>query len=648
MRATKAQLAVDIDFEKAKYPLLGMPKIDGCFSGDTLVLTNIGNIPIKDIVNNKLKLKVISYNENTKQLEEKKIINWFNNGTKQGLNFRSTYITKNHKMFNGVAWDKAEDRSDNAVIDDDTLSGFIIGMLLGDTSLVVERRDQGFGGARLKWRNSLNDKSYGDIKAKLLSKVTSVTMKQEISGYGKDVVTYTTKKINHLGACLWNLHLTATDASIGKRKENLTSKDLLKFNDVSLSIWYLDDGHLQYNNGNLDTPRIFLDVSRYSERTCEMFVSFFKNKYRCNPTFSIYKNGVGKRLSFTTVDSVFLLWRMAKVCSGLLPRKFPENLRFNAIPDAFNMPELKIIKSVVGKECEARFTAYDIEVEDNHSYFANGVLVHNCRAINLDGTLKARSLKPHENLFTTEKYSKDIYLGFDGELIVGAPNEEDTLNRTSSATRTINWKGDISWYVFDWLHPEVVHLPYIDRLHKLKDYVRNQGWALDGIHVVTYEIVNNAEEAEAFYQKCLDEGYEGAVFRNPNGKHKSGRSTLKENDFLRAKPQSTKEAVVLSVYEAMENQNEVKINELGRTERSSHKENLVLKGMLGGMIAKCLVTGLEINVGPGKMTHDQRKYYWLHQDEIVGKIITYKSMDKGVKDLPRFPRFIDIRSERDM
>ena len=270
------------------------------------------------------------------------------------------------------------------------------------------------------------------------------------------------------------------------------------------------------------------------------------------------------------------------------------------------------------------------------------------RAINLDGTLKARSLKPHENLFTTEKYSKDIYLGFDGELIVGAPNEEATLNRTSSATRTINWKGDISWYVFDWLHPEVVHLPYIDRLHKLKDYVRNQGWALDGIHVVKYEIVNNAKEAEAFYQKCLNEGYEGAVFRNPNGKHKSGRSTLKENDFLRAKLQSDKEALVLSVYEAMENQNEATINELGRTQRSTHQENLVGKGMVGGLVCKCLETGLQINVGPGKMKHNQREYYWLHQDEIVGKIIKYKSMDKGVKDLPRFARYIDIRSERDM
>lgn len=270
------------------------------------------------------------------------------------------------------------------------------------------------------------------------------------------------------------------------------------------------------------------------------------------------------------------------------------------------------------------------------------------RAINLDGTLKARSLKPHENLFTTEKYSKDIYLGFDGELIVGAPNEEDTLNRTSSATRTINWKGGISWYVFDWVHPDVVDLPYAERYNALVDYVTLNKHLMEDVFVVTFDYINNAEEAETFYQKCLDEGFEGAIFRNPNGKHKSGRSTLKENDFLRAKPQSDKEAVVISIYEAMENKNEVKINELGHTERSSHKENLVPKGMLGGMIGKCLVTGLEINIGPGKMTHDQRKHYWLYQDEIVGKIIKYKSMDKGVKDLPRFPRFITFRSERDM
>ena len=30
-------------------------------------------------------------------------------------------------------------------------------------------------------------------------------------------------------------------------------------------------------------------------------------------------------------------------------------------------------------ESEINFLAYDIEVEDNHNYFANDVLVHNCK-----------------------------------------------------------------------------------------------------------------------------------------------------------------------------------------------------------------------------------------------------------------------------
>jgi DNA ligase-1 len=98
----------------------------------------------------------------------------------------------------------------------------------------------------------------------------------------------------------------------------------------------------------------------------------------------------------------------------------------------------------------------------------------------------------------------------------------------------------------------------------------------------------------------------------------------------------------------MENQNEAKTNALGRTERSTHKENLVGKGILGGMVAVDLISGKEIKVAPGKMTHDQRLHLWTHQEEIVGKVVKYRSMDKGVKDQPRFARWIDFRSERDM
>lgn len=272
------------------------------------------------------------------------------------------------------------------------------------------------------------------------------------------------------------------------------------------------------------------------------------------------------------------------------------------------------------------------------------------RMLNIDGNALARSLKPHECKFITEKYSNDLFAGFDGELTVGDTAAEDVLNKTSSATRTIGWQGEIAWNLFDWIPtPEFGNYSYEERYNYLVKYVNNLPEAVShDIKVIPYTVINTKEEAIEFYEKCLDEGYEGAIFRNPKAKHKDGRCTVKEGAYLRMKPQSTKEAVVLSVYEAMENQNEAKVNELGRTERSSHKENLVPKGMLGGMIGKCLVTGLEINIGPGKMTHEQRKHYWLHQEEIIGKIITYKSMDKGVKDLPRFPRFIDFRSERDM
>lgn len=272
------------------------------------------------------------------------------------------------------------------------------------------------------------------------------------------------------------------------------------------------------------------------------------------------------------------------------------------------------------------------------------------RMLNIDGNALARSLKPHECKFITEKYSNDLFAGFDGELTVGDTTAEDVLNKTSSATRTIGWQGEIAWNLFDWIPtPEFGNYSYEERYNYLVKYVNNLPEAVShDIKVIPYTVINTKEEAIEFYEKCLDEGYEGAIFRNPKAKHKDGRCTVKEGAYLRMKPQSDKEAVVLSVYEAMENQNEATINELGRTQRSTHQENLVGKGMVGGLVARCLATGLQINVGPGKMKHDQREYYWLHQDEIIGKIIKYKSMDKGVKDLPRFPRFIDFRSERDM
>ena len=61
---------------------------------------------------------------------------------------------------------------------------------------------------------------------------------------------------------------------------------------------------------------------------------------------------------------------------------------------------------------------------------------------------------------------------------------------------------------------------------------RNQGWALDGIHVVKYEIVNNAKEAEAFYPKVpLMKDMKSKYFVIQMVNINQDDSTLKENDF---------------------------------------------------------------------------------------------------------------------
>ena len=175
------------------------------------------------------------------------------------------------------------------------------------------------------------------------------------------------------------------------------------------------------------------------------------------------------------------------------------------------------------------------------------------RLLNIEGNALARSLKPHECKFITNKYSNDLFAGFDGELTVGETTADDVLNKTSSATRTINWQGEITWNLFDWIPTKAFgEYSYEERYNYLVKYINNLPEAGEfNIRVIPHVVISSVEEALSFYVKCLDEGFEGAIFRSPTAKHKDGRCTVKEGAYLRMKPQSTKESVVLSVYEGM-------------------------------------------------------------------------------------------------
>ena len=272
--------------------------------------------------------------------------------------------------------------------------------------------------------------------------------------------------------------------------------------------------------------------------------------------------------------------------------------------------------------------------------------VDGVRALNLTGNLTGRSLKTHKNKHITALLSKPEFLGCDGEIAAGVWTSASLCRDTTSAINTIEGTPEITWWLFDYLHPEVLSSGYKERYKRLQEVV--EGLALPYVKIVPVTFLYDTHDVNEFEAACLAEGFEGVILRDPDGLHKSGRATVKGGSYLRIKRFSDAEAVVVSMDEMMKNLNEAKTNELGYTERSSHQENKEGKGMVGNLVCKDVESGLTISVSAGSMTHEDRKFYFDNKEEIIGKTIKYKSFRHGVKDLPRFPTFLSIRAETDM
>jgi len=97
----------------------------------------------------------------------------------------------------------------------------------------------------------------------------------------------------------------------------------------------------------------------------------------------------------------------------------------------------------------------------------------------------------------------------------------------------------------------------------------------------------------------------------------------------------------------MHNGNEATTNALGRTERSSHKDNKTGLNSLGGFECRDVHSGVEFKCGTG-LTADDREKLWKDRDGLIGKLIKYKFFPIGSKDKPRHPVFLGFRSKLDL
>lgn len=245
-----------------------------------------------------------------------------------------------------------------------------------------------------------------------------------------------------------------------------------------------------------------------------------------------------------------------------------------------------------------------------------------------------RSLKPIKNNYVRGKLAELKLDYLDGELLTMTGNSVDNFNVIQSKLSTHSGMPDFLFMVFD--HFQYPHEPFKKRLTRYVEKVSE----VDNkrVEVVFQHLIQNEEELLEYERRQLELGWEGVMLRSLDGQYKFGRSTVNEGILLKLKRFKEDEGTIVGQYEKLHNANEATTNELGYTERSSHKENMVPMGVLGGFTVSW--RGVEFDLGSG-FDDDQRQKYW--KENNAGKKVTFKFQDIGPNGKPRFPIFRGIR-----
>ena len=263
------------------------------------------------------------------------------------------------------------------------------------------------------------------------------------------------------------------------------------------------------------------------------------------------------------------------------------------------------------------------------------------------GVAYSRTLKPIPNKSIQQFFmdNKDIYEGFDGELIVGDMTAPDVFNKSTSAVMRIEGTPDFTFYVFD-IYQE--GKTFGERYHHLVDLLENPFRShVDKVALVGHLPVFNQDDIDKYESIYLARGAEGIMIRDNDAMYKCGRSATKTPELQKVKRFVDSEFEIIGFEPKYENHNEATVNELGRTARSTSKDGLVAVDLLGALVLKT-ANGDTFNCGSG-FNDEMRASMWLERNELIGKLAKVKYFDVGSGYyLIRFPIFLGVRDARDI
>jgi DNA ligase-1 len=274
------------------------------------------------------------------------------------------------------------------------------------------------------------------------------------------------------------------------------------------------------------------------------------------------------------------------------------------------------------------------------SYKLDGV-----RCIFKDEQMYSRSLKQFPNVQLRKRFEHLVKMSkvnnviLDGELLA----KSLTFNELSGLTRQLNKElpNDLYFYCFDMIKDEQFELPFANRLQTYKLEATN-------VKIVEQKFIYYAKAVETYYEEALNYGCDGLILRDPNGRYKFGRGTIKEALIYKLKPFVTEDAKIIEVIQATEVREgaEKKINELGRSVTSKKKDDRILIEKASAFTV--IYEGKELKVTIAE-TDKVKEEIWKKRKNYIGKWIEYKCMKVGMKEdgLPRHPTTIRFRTDKD-
>ena len=366
-----------------------------CLTSDAKIATDQGIIRLGKIVNDRLDVKVKSYNLKTGECEYKNITDYqllgrekiinikykkrlFIGGTYTSRNIQSIDCSYDHMLYTDKGYKKAEDitTSDRLMfmydncIEDDAIS-LLYGFLIGDSHFTPE-----VGSVRITFTHGEKQREYLLEKLRLLCN-SNMKIRTGKSGYCDNrIYMGHTRSYENLLRCLYEDN-AIIDGKLVKTKEFCD-----RLTPMSLAFWYLDDGSIRHKDDDL-SPTI--EFSTHSESAEEV-----KNLMEALQHFGIeskrnncYRNskflGYSIRLNADdTYNFLELIKNYIPYCMRYKTISKFEDEEYILANKTFQYVSKMYPVDIISVEDNGYANLYDITVEDNHNFFANDVLNHNC------------------------------------------------------------------------------------------------------------------------------------------------------------------------------------------------------------------------------------------------------------------------------